>query len=209
MSGVGATGYRYQFQLGDQHHKQEETPYFQRMDQVNEVSECRALIEKLQHRVNNLEKINVDLEHRLEEQAKLCMEVEKECVNVERTWRAKAEGLEKEIEEWKKKNDAQNQKTERLREALSRTEKELYGILQRKYELMRGPGGGRGPSSTNMNMHTNNPLTRDGHASTDNLRRKNDNSGIFDEPFGAQAIKAPQEIRQKRMMASLKDFLGI
>jgi hypothetical protein len=35
-------------------------------------------------------------------------------------------------------------KTQKLREHLSRTERELYGILQRKYQLMRGgPQGAR------------------------------------------------------------------
>ena len=37
-------------------------------------------------------------------------------------------------------------KTERCREHLSRTERELYGILQRKYQLMRG-GGPQGSHS--------------------------------------------------------------
>ena len=31
-------------------------------------------------------------------------------------------------------------KSDRVRDHLSRTERELYGILQRKYELIRGPG---------------------------------------------------------------------
>jgi hypothetical protein len=69
------------------------------------------------------------------------MEVEKECVAIERKWKAKCDSLEKEILNWKEQFEAQKLKGDRLREHLSRTERELYGILQRKYELIRGPGG--------------------------------------------------------------------
>jgi hypothetical protein len=42
------------------------------------------------------------------------------------------------MEDWKEKHNKQTKKTERLHEHLNRTERELYGILQRKYQLMRG-----------------------------------------------------------------------
>lgn len=42
------------------------------------------------------------------------------------------------MEEWKDKYEKQTKKTERVNEHLHRTERELYGILQRKYQLMRG-----------------------------------------------------------------------
>ena len=43
----------------------------------------------------------MDLESRLEDQAKQCMAVEKECIAIDRSWREKAEGLENEIKDWK------------------------------------------------------------------------------------------------------------
>ena len=48
-----------------------------------------------------------------------------------------------EVDEWKKKANQQEQKGDRLREYLNRTERELYGILQKKYQYIRG---GNGPS---------------------------------------------------------------
>ena len=46
------------------------------------------------------------------------------------------------MEEWQKKCHQQELKSDRLREQLSRTERELYGLLQRKYQIMRGSTGG-------------------------------------------------------------------
>ena len=45
--------------------------------------------------------------------------------------------MEREIEEWKKKFLIEEKKGDRLREQISRTEKELYSILQKKYELRK------------------------------------------------------------------------
>ena len=141
----GATGLRFTFPRHDiipQH----DSPLFERMgtDEYAQLQDCRQIIDSLQQRVYDLERINLDLEYRLEDQAKQCMEVEKECVSIERSWKAKCEVLEKEITNWKQQYDAQKLKGDRVREHLSRTERELYGILQRKYELIRGPAGGRG-----------------------------------------------------------------
>ena len=141
---AGATGLRFSFN-NVQNQKPGDEPLFERMGAADELQKCRQVIDALQSRVRNLERINTDLESRLEDQAKQCMAVERECIAIERSWREKAKGLEEEISEWKKMNDTQELKTNKLREHLSRTEKELYGILQRKYELMRGPGRG-GPS---------------------------------------------------------------
>ena len=85
-------------------------PLFERMGAADELQKCRQVIEALQSRVQDLERINMDLESRLEDQAKQCMAVEKECIAIERSWREKAEGLENEIKDWKKKNDTQENK---------------------------------------------------------------------------------------------------
>ena len=117
-------------------------PLFERLGHAEELQHYRQIIDALQNRVQDLERINLDLEDRLEDSAKQCMGVEKECVAVEKRWNVRTEELEKEIDTWRRSFDAQKMKTDKLREHLSRTEKELYSILQRKYELMRGPGRG-------------------------------------------------------------------
>lgn len=66
------------------------------------------------------------------------MDVEKECMAIKREWASKCELLQAEIEHWKNEHLLEQTKSTKLREQNSRTERELYRILQRKYELMRG-----------------------------------------------------------------------
>lgn len=74
----------------------------------------------------------------MEDQARQCMSAEKECMAIRREWTSKCELLQNEIDHWKNEYASEQTKSARLREQNSRTERELYRILQRKYELMRG-----------------------------------------------------------------------
>ena len=126
----------------------QETPLFERQsgtDDFEELAKEKKKSEFLQERIMQLEKINVDLEKRLEEQAKASMLVEKECLLVEQRWQAKNAELLEEIEKLKRSFKQEKLKGDRLREQVHRSERELYGILQRKYELMRGPGTNKHP----------------------------------------------------------------
>ena len=205
---AGATGLRFNFNKGD-------APLFERMTAADELQKSRQIIDALQSRVQDLERINIDLERRLEDQAKQCMIVERECIAIDRDWKAKNDALEKEIEDWKKQNVTQEMKTNKLREHLSRTEKELYGILQRKYELMRGPGRGslgRGPSGSGGMGGGAQPGTSSGpnrHGEAMPMNRDSRSSIFQEEAYSANQARQPQEIRQRRMMASLTDFLGL
>jgi len=219
------------------------SPLFERMGAEEELLQCRQIIDALQNRVRDLERINLDLEYRLEDSAKQCMATEKECVAVETKWKDKNKELEKDIDTWKRTCADQELKTSKLREHLSRTEKELYGILQRKYELMRGPGrggpagpgrgGGRGgsrgsngggPGAGGGNDFGMFPSSGQPHAGSRG-RGRDSTGGRYDEddykdeagdgalfpndPFRIREASAPQEIRQRRMVVSLYDFLGI
>lgn len=216
-----------------------------------EIQHFRQIVDALQNRVHDLERINLDLEYRLEDSAKQCMEVEKKCVDIENTWKVKTKELQGEIETWRRSNNSQMLKANKLREHLSRTEKELYSILQRKYELMRGPGrggpgsglsegishsiglgqsvrhggldggdkaisslGGRGVGAGKRGGDTSaldfgadsNPSLLKG---SNNLGDSINSRGLFPEDHSMQESHAPQEIRQRRMMASLSDFLNL
>lgn len=152
---AGATGLRYNNSYNRQHEIMDSMPMFERMgsEEYMELQQCRSLIDSLQQRVNKLEKINLDLEYRLEDQAKQSMALEKECIAIDRKWKARCEQLEAVIDKQKQDFELEVQKGERVREHLSRTERELYGILQRKYELMRGPGkGGKAQPSSDTNL---------------------------------------------------------
>ena len=202
-----------------------DAPFFARIKTVEELQKCKQDVEALQARVNDLERINSDLEHRLEEQAKQSMLVEKECISLERKWRAKCELLEKDTDTWKREYEEEKRKSEKLREHLSRTERELYSIIQRKHELMRtggqGAKGGGGVGGVGGSGGLNG-LKRDlagvggANGSSERLgglrRSESSHSNSVDQIndlFANRQAKAPQEIRQRRMMASLSDFLGI
>ena len=137
---AGATGLRFTFPRHDIPHN--DSPLFEKMgtDEYAQLLNARQTTDTLQQRIHDLEKVNLDLEYRLEEQAKQCMEIEKECVSIERSWEARCKDFENEISFRKQQFEAQKMKSDRVRDHLSRTERELYGILQRKYELIRGPG---------------------------------------------------------------------
>lgn len=137
-------GMRYHYGNGRQ--DSGETPLFERQmgsEEFMELQQARALNESLNQRIMNLEKINTDLERMLEEQAKQSMAVEKECMLLDKRWKTKNDELLAEIEKWKTSFQQEKLKGDRLREQVHRSERELYGILQRKHELMRGPGSNR------------------------------------------------------------------
>jgi hypothetical protein len=148
MSMAGITGLRYNFNRTNSDQQQlssSDTPLFERQmsnDEYSEYQQLRTIIDNLHQRISKLEKINTDLEGRLEEQAKQSMAVETDLIQMERAWKQKCEQLSQEIGKWRSEYDTEKVKNSRLRDHLSNTERELYIILQRKHELMRGGGPG-------------------------------------------------------------------
>lgn len=140
---------RFSFPRLDTPNTQDNSPLFERMgsDEFAELQSCRQIIESLEEKVRNLERISKDLEFRLEDQAKQCMTAEKECILVKREWKGRCDALQSKIEGWEREYSALQVKSDKLREHSTRTERELYGILQRKYEFMRGSGG-RNPTTS-------------------------------------------------------------
>ena len=132
------------------------------------------------------------------------MAVEKECLEIEREWKSKCDVLENEIINWKNEYEILKLKGDRLRGHLSRTERELYGILQRKYELTRGPGGRSGNNGPGNFGNINNSW--DG---TTKQLPKVEEKYYQDEFLGTTQNIQPQKIRQRLMLASLTGFLGI
>jgi len=181
-------------------------PLFERLEtnEFMEQQENRKVKEALQKRVTDLEKIIVDLENRLEEQAKINIQVEKECMDIERLWRGKYLTLEQEVEEWKKKFHQQEQKGDRLREHLSRTERELYGLLQRKYQIMRGPGGA-GSKLQPVNKQSNEMDNKKEEGQAMPLSYQSSN----EEMLVSQHTRSPKEMQQRRVLADLSDFFGM
>jgi hypothetical protein len=184
-------------------------PLFERLDNVElqELQHCKQLIEKLQSRVKDLEEINLNLEHRLEGESKANISLERKCVQIQNSWREKTEVLSKEIEEQRRTIANEKAKNEKLRENLSRNERELYGILQRKYEYMKG--GPNNPRSGQLLSSDSNKGGPPGKA----LQGPSAAGGVGVNKEGNSEdfyqIRAPQDAKQRKMTTNLSEFLGI
>lgn len=159
-------------------------PLFQRIGNQDfaELQNCHAIIESLQYRVQCLEDINLNLEHRLEHEAKANIQLERDIITTEKNWKSKCSSLEDEIVVLKKNCEVEKVKNERLREHLSRTERELYSILQRKYEFMRG-GASAGQVGPVGNGKKGGPST-----SWESSLLKSGDSSTIDEMYGPQQV---------------------
>jgi len=235
---AGATGLRYNFGRNN-NEIIADSPLFerQRMSNQDDYIDLRMLIDGLQLKISRLEKINVDLESRLEEQAKQSMSVEKECLSIEQGWKAKNDELMKEIEACKDSLKAERVKGDRLREHLGRTERELYGMLQRKYEFnfMRGPNNTQvrtGSSKNQQQQQLLKPSVRDNDDMNGLKSRSTNNNDIFPASAGsylgpyfdtqvpaASEVQVPfqnkslmktesKKARERHALADLSAFLG-
>lgn len=135
---AGATGYRYNFQRGNEFSESHYVDRSMSMGSNNEeTQQYRLIIENLQQRIAKLENINSDLEARLELQAKQEMDLQAEFLRSEGRWQAKCDQLIQEINFWKNECTNEKKKNDSLHILLSRKEKEFHAILNRKYEFMR------------------------------------------------------------------------
>ena len=92
-------------------------------------------------------------------------------------------------------------KGDRVREHLSRTERELYGILQRKYELLRGPGGRPAGAST-ANMTSTKPSWE---MSGSSLLKRNESAETAAGPYGSvdDIMTSPQVWKKRKQRLQL------
>jgi len=101
-----------------------------------EMQECRAQLRITLQRIADVESINVDLESRLEAQAKEYIQLESDAAKSLAHWKMQYKALAEEAGSWKKLHAQQELKNQKIREQLLRTERELHGILQKKYDIM-------------------------------------------------------------------------
>lgn len=101
-----------------------------------ELQDCRTHLRLCAARIQELESINVDLEARLENQAQEYHKLESDAAESQALWRAQYEKLENECELQSQTNAQLEQQNHKLRDKLLRTERELHGILQKKYDFM-------------------------------------------------------------------------
>jgi hypothetical protein len=207
---AGATGLRYNFTKPTAN----ESPLFERQmsDEYAELQHCRMIIEQQQQRIHRLENINIDLERRLEDQARQSMDVEAECIAIERRWKERGEEYEQEIDRMRKELELEKRRSALLREHLSRAEREIYTILQRSYGLRRGPptaGGTNIPPPPGTDNLINSKLS----ASSDGIHiqgtmKRVDTSASDLDLYQVARPSEPKKIREKKILVNLADFLG-
>lgn len=189
------------------------TPLFERLpnnhadEGQSELRECKAFLELQQRKIQELERINTDLEKRLEQQARERMKIEKEVAESKRVWEAKYVMLEKERDIWKAKTEKEQLHVQKLREQVRRLERELHGFLQKKYDFMASKGGKGGPPAapqptTGATSTAQGPIRAPTPSSAGGLGR-----GMETVPLNPKNFN-PEAVREKQVIQSLCEFFG-
>lgn len=110
------------------------TPLFERLvtEEVQELKASLRMIENLQRRLDELERVHGELEARLELEAQGKSQLESMLEERERDWAAKFQRLETEKDEWKYQLEREKSKTEQLTMLLNRKNQDIHRMLQRK-----------------------------------------------------------------------------
>lgn len=108
-----------------------------------------STIANLEEKISLLERVNLDLELRLEQKARESMLLEGECLESQRSGQLRIQSLEMDIRMWKVECAAQDIRNKELKEMLSRTEMEMHSIFQRKSEH----GKSRPSSGVHLQQH--------------------------------------------------------
>lgn len=164
-------------------------------------------------RIADVEAINIDLEVRLEVQAREYIELESDAAESLARWKTQYEVLMEEAANWKRLHVQQELKNHKIRDQLLRTERELHGILQKKYDIMefaRREERDRmrsehpvisGAQALNLPVSARIGDSNTSHA--DRFPRKRIEESNHN-PLGAP----PQDVRRGRAVLALTDFFG-
>jgi hypothetical protein len=186
-------------------------PLFERMvsDDVQELKQYAKIIQAQNLRLAELERVNEDLEKRLERQAKEKMSLEAEINATDRAWAERFAQLETERDAWRGTVQAEQRKNASLREQVYRKDKELHRMLQRKYDGAPGGGGGgpntRQPSVSGAVERMGDRMRGGSHP--DNAQH--DNPHHHKSPQDLLATRQTPEVKERRAMQGLLDFFGM
>ncbi|KAJ8598182.1 hypothetical protein CTAYLR_007378 [Chrysophaeum taylorii] len=191
-----------------------------------ELQDCRTHLRLCAARIQELESINVDLEARLEAQANEYIKLETDTAESQARWKTQYEALENECEMWRQSNAQLELKNHKLRDQLIRTERELHGILQKKYDFMelarqeerdriraeqamaadndQQPRGTPAPRSPAMQLYEASVLKHDERT----MLRAPSPAPSFARNHNPHALE-PADIRRGRAILALCDFFGL
>jgi len=184
-------------------------PLFERLvsDDVQELKSYARIVQDLKGRVGELERVNDDLEGRLERQAVEKMGLEAEIGALDRGWGERFRELEEERDAWRGTVQSEQRKNNHLREQVYRKDKELHRMLQRKYDGGTGNPSGRPPVTAGR------PPTNS--TAVDRMRGES----VGRDVRGGESHKSPQdllaarekggEVKEQRALRGLFDFFGL
>lgn len=189
-----------------------QAPLFERMNHEDQaqLEQCQYQITKLEQHCVKLERINQDLESRLERQAKDRLEVDREMGERIQAWERRLAEVVEERDEWRARTEGEQRHSEILQEKLRRTEKELHRILQKKYDIVR-TAKLEERTAIKEREQISRGLQRMGEALGNGTQPHNGSlygamqGNVNSNPQGAGAVA----VREKRVVDSLCDFFGL
>jgi len=166
---------------------------------LKEVHEYHGVIESQQKRIKNLEKINMDLEKRLEVQAKQHFQIEKDIAVIDQRWQEKCNALQQEVSDLEVLLKEEQAKSVSAIEKFSRTERELHRMMQRKYDSFQTESKSSSSPGTTQQL-----ILRDLKSQAERVKQqKSPAKQILTPP-----ILSASDIRRKQVEENLLDFFG-
>jgi hypothetical protein len=173
-------------------------------DDIAELQHCHQQLAEAEARCGELERINLDLERRLEAQAKERMRADKEVAQEVLMWEERLAQADAKSEEWKGRCEMEQKHREVVLDKLRRTERELHRILQKKYDIVKVA---KAEERTAIRERTH--IARElAHQAGNSMYIKAAESGrgkLTSNPRGAGAAA----VRSDRVVDSLSDFYGL
>ncbi|CAM9503016.1 unnamed protein product [Chrysoparadoxa australica] len=185
--------------------QQSNVPLFERIghDDMAELQRAHDTIARMEQRVADLERISLDLEKRLEAQARDRMAMDREMNETTRVWESRVQAAKDDSAQWKVKYAKEKNHCEKIQEKLRRTERELHRILQKKYDIVRQAKQEERQSMKEREQITESLKMQARHTSRGNLL--GDSGKINTNPSGAGA----QMVRERQVTRSLLEFFGM
>lgn len=117
-------------------------PLFQRLDagggdHFSELQESQRELEKYKQKAYELERMYAESEKILTAQGKQRMDLEAKLAETQRNHEREMKGKRAEIHEWQKRYAGLQHQNNKLADKLNRVERELMGVLAKKYEIVQ------------------------------------------------------------------------
>lgn len=103
---------------------------------MTELQDLGRMVETYRQRVAECERMNADLEQRLESQGRQRMALEGELTERVRAHKKEMEAKQQELNAWQQRYETLQHQCHKVRDNLQRTERELMSVLSKKYELV-------------------------------------------------------------------------